>query len=1155
VTLRRLILSALIVFLAASCVIAQSRQPQSQKREAEQPEVRTGIWRGMNVTYQWFPTKDGKGKALYQGDILLDHVEQSPNGAHGLSLGVTYASYLWPAVDGVVSIPYTIDPDSGDVTNLNTAISDFNTTFSGLIQLVAYTNQTDYIDFNFDSNNTSGACEAYEGRVGGEQVVGGSGTCTVATILHELGHTVGVWHEQSRPDRNTYVDVNYGAVIKASRSFFDVMPDNNQELTLYDYASVMEYPAFSFSRNGEPCVESIPAGMPLSNSAGYSAGDIDGIDRLYGAIPTQVTVTSNPPGLQVTVDGETITTPQVYSWALNSTHTLSVTSVPQTLSSTGISYIYGRWNDSTEPSHSITVAPGNNTVAQPASAPAVTVYSANFIQLVPYVNAISPSGSGTVSTSPNPQSYSGLSGVYYTIREPVTLTATPSSGENFLDYINSPNWLPGGLGANPKTFYVMDDGTSIDLTTYFTTSPVYTVTTNPVESNVGVTLDNADFWYAPVNFSPDFNLGPTQWTPGSTHTLSIDSPQSPWSGNTYFAFSSWSDGGAQTHTITLPESGSASYTASIQGNYYVDDYVNESCAGSISVTPASTENGYYPSGSVLTFSETPNAGWDFTEWLYDLSGESGSSENLTVSDEVLVVADYDTTTTPLQLTSISPANAVAGGGPFTLTISGAGFTSSTVAYINGGYRFATYVSATQVTVAMTAADIAIPGAFQVAVGNFPSGASCAAFQPTTFYVLLNSAPTASVSPSSLSFGSVAAGTASASQAITLANNGGAALPITSINASGNFAETNNCSSSLAANSSCTVNVTFTPTVAGAVSGAVTFNDGAASTPQIVTLGGTGVTPLSLKPASLGFGSVAVGKTSAVKTVTVTNNESTAISLSTGASADFTISGGTCGSSLNAGAKCTISATYTPTSAGAVDGALTIATNGALSPQIVGLSGTGTGGPNVPLSFNPTTVSLAATGVGATSAAKTVTVTNTSSSSVNITSISASADFAAMGSGSSPCGGALGAGAKCTLGVTFSPTDVGATKGSIAVASSGSGSPQFVDVSGTGKLPIVLAPTSIAFGDVTVGTTSAAKTVTVTNDSGATVDISSIVASGDFTATSSGSKACGETLAAGAKCDFTVTFTPNVSGAISGAATVSTNAPLSPAVVQLTGTGQ
>lgn len=1131
--LRRVALPMLAVFLTVSAVWGEARQP----------ELRTGYWRGMRITYEWVAGKNGHGKAVYQGDILLDHLEQSPNGPHPQSMGVAYSSYLWPAVDGLVSIPYTIDPASGDLTNLNAAITSFNNTFTGLIQLVPYTNQTDYINFDFDPNNGSGSCEAYEGRVGGEQTVGGSGTCTVATILHEMGHTVGVWHEQTRPDRDTYVNVNYGAIIKASRSNFDQFLDNDQELTPYDYASVMEYPAFSFSRNGEPCIESIPAGMPLSNPNGYSAGDVDGIDRLYGAIPTQVTVTSNPPGLQVIVDGNTITTPQTFAWTLNSTHNLSVPSAAQTLSSTGVSYIYGRWNDSTVETHTITVTPGNNLVTQPATAPAVTVYSANFIQLVPYVNVISPSGTGSVTPSPAPVTYTGLSGQYYIIRQLITLTATANAGENFLSYINSPYYLPGGIGANPKTLYLMDDGSTVNLTTYFTNTPVYTVTTSPLASNVGILADG-DFWYAPVNFA---------WTPGSNHTLGIDSPQYPWSSNTYFDYSSWSNGGTQSQTITAP-SGNTTYTANITPNYYVTDYPLEgSCAATINVTPASTENGYYPTGSLISFNETPATGLTFTEWLYDLSGNT-NPQNLTVDDEVLVAADYNVNATPLAISSISPANITAGGSGFTLTINGAGFTTNTYVYINGYYRaIGTYVNSTQITIPLLASDIATAGAFQVAVGNFNT-AGCGPYVPTTFYVLLNPNPTGSVNPNSLNFGSVAAGTASATQVVTLSNAGGAALSITSIAASGDFSETNNCSSSLTANSSCTVNVTFDPQVAGTVTGALTFADGAATSPQLVRLKGTGVTPLTFKPASLSFASVAVGKTSA-KTVTVTNNQTTAISLNPSASADYSITGGTCGASLAAAAKCTITVTFTPTSNGTIDGALAIATNGALSPQIVALSGTGTGGPTLPLTFSPATLSFSSTGIGATSAAKTITVTNSSSGSVSITAIGASVDYAAAGSGTSPCGGALAAAAKCTLAVTFSPSNTKAIKGAVAIATSDAGSPQIIDVTGTGALPVTLAPASLAFGTQAVGTTSAAKTVTLTNDSGAAVTISSLVASGDFSATPSGTKPCGTTVAAGAKCTFSVTFTPNVTGAVSGAATVTDSAPLSPAVLALSGTGQ
>lgn len=1138
--LRRCALALLVLF-AASTLWGQARQP----------EIRTGIFRGLKVTYTWIPGKDGSGKAVFQGDILLDHVQESPNAPGVDSVGVAYSQYLWPKVGSVYQVPYIIDPASGDLTNLNAAITQFNSTFAGVIQFVARTTEADYVNFNFDANNLSGVCDANEGRAGGEQTVAGSGSCTVATILHEMGHTIGVWHEQSRPDRDTYVSVNYKAVIRASRSNFDKLLDNDQALTPYDYASVMEYPAFSFSRNGLPAIETIPAGMPLSNPNGYSAADIDGIDRLYGAIPAQVTVTSNPPGLQVIVDGSTVITPQVYNWALNSTHTLNVPSSPQTLS--GINYIYGRWNDSTTVSHTITVTPGNNMVTQPATSPAITVYSANFIQLVSYANVVSPSGAGTVVPSPAPQTYSGLSGQYYIIRQPVTLTATPSGGQNFYNYINSPYWLPGAIGANPKTFYVMDDGSAINLITYFTSSPVYAVTSNPLESNYWVIVDNL-FYHAPVNFALPYD---SSWTASSTHSVGTYSPQEPWSSSTRFEFSSWSDGGAETHNVTLPSSGGATYTDNITPQYYVADWALESCAGSINVSPGSpTDDGFYPTGSPISFSEAPNTGWIFTGWLYDLGG-TGSPQNLTVNDEVLVAADYSTTSTRLQLTSISPPSAMAGGAAFTLTINGQGFTSSTAAYINGFFRAAIFVSSTQVTVQITETDIATPGAFQVAVGNFPSGASCAAYIPTTFYVLIptgGGTGTASVSPKSLSFGNVAAGTASPSKAVTLTNSGSGALSISSIAASGDFTQTNNCSNSLAKSSSCTVNVTFNPSIAGAITGALTFTDSATTSPQLVKLTGTGLVPLTFSPTSLTLPSTAVGQTSAA-TITVTNKQSTTISLSPATTADYSITGGTCGASLAAAANCTITVTFAPQYKGSVKGALAITTSGAFSPQIVGLTGTATGGPAVPLTLSPASLTFTSTGVGATAGPKIVSVTNKSTGPITINSISASANYAAVGSGTSPCGGALAKAAKCTLSVTFTPSNTGSIKGAVAIATSGAGSPQIVGLSGTGAIPVAMSPTSLTFAAQVVGTTSTPQSVTLTNNSGATLTISGIVASGDFTAAPSGGTPCGATVAAAATCTFSVTFTPNVKGTISGAATVSESAPLGPAVIKLTGTGQ
>ncbi|HKV99496.1 MAG TPA: choice-of-anchor D domain-containing protein [Vicinamibacterales bacterium] len=109
-------------------------------------------------------------------------------------------------------------------------------------------------------------------------------------------------------------------------------------------------------------------------------------------------------------------------------------------------------------------------------------------------------------------------------------------------------------------------------------------------------------------------------------------------------------------------------------------------------------------------------------------------------------------------------------------------------------------------------------------------------------------PGAAVSPSSLTFGNQALQTTSAAQTLTLTNSGSAALAITSITASGDFAQTNSCGSSVAAGGSCTISVTFTPTSASARTGSVTITDNAASSPQTVALTGAGVPAAGGTPA-------------------------------------------------------------------------------------------------------------------------------------------------------------------------------------------------------------------------------------------------------------------------------------------------------------------
>jgi hypothetical protein len=101
--------------------------------------------------------------------------------------------------------------------------------------------------------------------------------------------------------------------------------------------------------------------------------------------------------------------------------------------------------------------------------------------------------------------------------------------------------------------------------------------------------------------------------------------------------------------------------------------------------------------------------------------------------------------------------------------------------------------------------------------------------------------TVTISPASLTFASQGLGATSAAQAVTLSNGTSAALTITSVATTGDFAETNNCGASLAASANCTINVTFTPTAAGARAGSLVVTDSGAGSPRTVALTGTGQT--------------------------------------------------------------------------------------------------------------------------------------------------------------------------------------------------------------------------------------------------------------------------------------------------------------------------
>jgi hypothetical protein len=233
------------------------------------------------------------------------------------------------------------------------------------------------------------------------------------------------------------------------------------------------------------------------------------------------------------------------------------------------------------------------------------------------------------------------------------------------------------------------------------------------------------------------------------------------------------------------------------------------------------------------------------------------------------------------------------------------------------------------------------GAGLLALTAWACGGSSGQSTPPTTTPTPTTGPGVGLSPALLTFTSVT----SDPQTSTLTNTGTEVLVITSVVATGNFTETDNCVGSIDVGASCTVTVAFAPTSPGST-GAVTITDNAATSPQNIALTGPNLTSPSavLSPTSLTFASQTIGTTSSAQTVTLTNpvnGLSAPLTISSiSAVGDFTIAQNSCGRLLAAGGGCTISVTFTPTASGTSTGLLAFFDNAPSLQQGVTLNGTG-----------------------------------------------------------------------------------------------------------------------------------------------------------------------------------------------------------------------
>jgi len=314
---------------------------------------------------------------------------------------------------------------------------------------------------------------------------------------------------------------------------------------------------------------------------------------------------------------------------------------------------------------------------------------------------------------------------------------------------------------------------------------------------------------------------------------------------------------------------------------------------------------------------------------------------------------------------------------------------------------------------------------------------------------------------------------------------------------------------------------------------------------------------TLSSAGLLFGSVATGSTSPTKKVTLTNNGAGAIFVNAvnrvGSNPTDFAQTNNCIGSLGGGKSCTINVTFTPSkSPGTSEAAqLVIYDNAKNAPQTLPVYGTSA----LPATLAPASLDFGNVAVANTSVAQSLKLTNNRSTALTSITITLGGTNPGYFLKTTTCGASLAAFASCTISVKFKPVALGSRSASVIVKDNPGNLQQSALLKGTGAVQVTVAPTSLSFGSITHGTTSAAKLVTVTNNQSAALTISTISLSGtnpgDFLKTTT----CGASLAAFKSCTVSVKFKPATTGARSATLTVTDSPDTgSPHKVSLGGTG-
>jgi hypothetical protein len=222
-----------------------------------------------------------EGRAIFEGDIDLGPAagiartaEQLRGRPDGPRYGVVRdgSSARW----SYARVPYVIASNLPSPSRVTNAIAHIEAN-TGRIDFVARTNQTDYIYIR-----PSSGCSSSVGRVGGVQYVNLASGCSTGNTVHELLHAAGMYHEQSRCDRDSYVQILWDNIEAGYEGNFNRQCSYATDYHGYAEGSIMHYGAYAFSANGLPTIRSLRGlDSQMGQRSGMNSTDIATINTIY----------------------------------------------------------------------------------------------------------------------------------------------------------------------------------------------------------------------------------------------------------------------------------------------------------------------------------------------------------------------------------------------------------------------------------------------------------------------------------------------------------------------------------------------------------------------------------------------------------------------------------------------------------------------------------------------------------------------------------------------------------------------------------------------------------------------------------------------------------------------------------------------------------